>query len=141
MDGEFARHEEVDVALADKLRKAAKREVEVLPDHTPLHDWLAEQVTELAERHSGPRIGGCERDGLTRAGDRNERWPAGSERSKAGSVSVTIKTRRHLSGIRYAVTVMLADGEASPAIGDTFHLADMSVVRVVAVRDDSPRQA
>ena len=57
MVDESARHDEVDVALADKLRKAAEREVEVLPDHTPLHDWLTEQIKELAERHSGPRIG------------------------------------------------------------------------------------
>ena len=73
MDDESARHDEVDVALTDKLRKAAEREVEVLPDHTPLHDWLTEQVKELAESHSGPRIGGSQGDGLTRAGDRNQR--------------------------------------------------------------------
>jgi hypothetical protein len=54
---------------------------------------------------------------------------------------VTIKTRRHLSGIRYAVTVVLDDGEASPAVGDAVHLGDMAVVRLVAVRHDSPRQA
>ena len=54
---------------------------------------------------------------------------------------MTIKTRRHLSGVRYAVTVVLDDGEASSAIGDTVRLGDMAMVRVVAVRDDSPRQA
>lgn len=46
-----------------------------------------------------------------------------------------IKTRHHLTRIRYAVTVVLDEGEAAPAIGDTFDLGDMSVVRVVALRD------
>ena len=44
-------------------------------------------------------------------------------------------TRRHLTGIRYAVTVELDPDESAPSIGHMFGLDDMGVVRVVAVRD------
>jgi hypothetical protein len=54
---------------------------------------------------------------------------------------VNLKTRRHLAGIRYAVTVALSAGEAVPRVGDVFEIGDMAVVRVVALRPESPRQA
>ena len=52
-----------------------------------------------------------------------------------------IKQRYHLAGIRYAVTVVLEAGEPAPQVGDMLELGDMAVVRVVALRDESPRQA
>jgi hypothetical protein len=54
---------------------------------------------------------------------------------------VLIKTRRHLTSIRYAITVALEKGEASPEVGDTMSLGDMAVVRVVALRDETRRRA
>jgi hypothetical protein len=51
-----------------------------------------------------------------------------------------IKTRRHLTSIRYAITVALDDDEAPPEVGDTMNLGDMAVVRVVALRDESRRR-
>ena len=52
-----------------------------------------------------------------------------------------IKSRRHLTSIRYAVTVTLEDDDAPPEVGDTMILGDMAVVRVVALRDESRRRA
>jgi hypothetical protein len=54
---------------------------------------------------------------------------------------VLIKSRRHLTSIRYAITVSLDPDEAPPDIGDTMLLGDMAVVRVVALRDESRRRA
>jgi hypothetical protein len=39
----------IDVELIHRLRVAAEREVDVLPDETALHNWLAQEVNELAE--------------------------------------------------------------------------------------------
>ena len=50
---------------------------------------------------------------------------------------VKLIRRHHLAGIRYAVTVELAEGESPPAIGDTFSLGHMTAVRVVAFQDPS----
>jgi hypothetical protein len=50
---------------------------------------------------------------------------------------VLIKTRRHLTSIRYAITVTLGPGESPPEVGDTLSLGDMAVVRVVALRDET----
>jgi hypothetical protein len=54
---------------------------------------------------------------------------------------VLIKTRRHLTSIRYAITVLLEHDEAPPQVGDTLSLGDMAVVRVVALRDETRRRA
>jgi hypothetical protein len=54
---------------------------------------------------------------------------------------VFIKTRRHLTSIRYAITVTLENGEPPPELGDTLSLGDMSVIRVVALRDETRRRA
>jgi hypothetical protein len=51
-----------------------------------------------------------------------------------------IQTRRHLTGIRYAITVALESGDAPPAVGDTFVVGDMATVRVVALKDESRQQ-
>jgi len=51
-----------------------------------------------------------------------------------GTIAATrIKTRQHLTRIRYALSVELDQGEPAPVIGDTFRLGDMGVVRVVAL--------
>jgi hypothetical protein len=52
-----------------------------------------------------------------------------------------IKSRRHLTSIRYAITVALEHGEIPPEVGDTLSLGDMAVVRVVALRDETRRRA
>jgi hypothetical protein len=49
---------------------------------------------------------------------------------------MTIKTRHHLTSIRYAITVELEPGEPDPSVGDRFGLDDMGVIRVVALRDE-----
>ena len=58
-----------------------------------------------------------------------------------GDRIVTITVRRHLTSIRYAVTVMLQARESCPPVGATFSLGDMAVVRVIALRGEPRRQA
>jgi hypothetical protein len=41
--------EDVDPDVIHRLRRSAERELEITPQSSPIHDWLADEVASFAE--------------------------------------------------------------------------------------------